>query len=133
MREASIISRGNGLERGVEAEGEIPHLAGEDEQDDAHLDAELMAGNERHHGQHHRRQKTEHGNGLQDVEDGDHPRLDARVVGGDVAVGDGEGQAEHVGDGHAHDGVKGVERQRADGVRDGHHGDRLAAASRRPC
>ena len=106
----------NGFERGIEAEGEIPDLAGEDEQDDAHLDAELMAGNERDHGQHHGRQKTEHGNRLQNVENRDHPRLDARVVGGDVAVGDGEGQAEQVGNGHAHDGVKGVDRQGADGA-----------------
>ena len=43
---------GDALERGVEAEGEIPDLAGEDEQDDAHLDAELVAGNQRDHGQH---------------------------------------------------------------------------------
>ncbi len=43
----------DGLQRGVEAEGQVPHLAGEDEQDDAHLDAHLVAGNQSHHGQHH--------------------------------------------------------------------------------
>ena len=51
MRVASIISRGNALERGIEAEGEIPDLAGEDEQDDAHLDAHLVAGHQSDHGQ----------------------------------------------------------------------------------
>ncbi len=105
---------GNAFERGVEAEGEVPDLAGEDEQDDAHLDAQLMAGNERDHGQHHGRQKAEHRNRLQNVEDRDHPGLDARIVGGDVAVGDGEDQAEKVGDADAHDGVEGIERQGAD-------------------
>ena len=84
-----------------------------------------MAGNERDHGQHDGRQKTEHRNRLQNVEDRDHPRLDARVIGSDVSVGDGEGQAEHVGDGHAHDGVEGVERQSANGARNGHHRNRF--------
>ena len=68
---------GNALERGVEAEGQIPDLAGEDQQDDAHFDAELMAGNQSDHGQHHAGEKAEDGDGLEDVEDGDHPGFDA--------------------------------------------------------
>ena len=91
-----------------------------------HLDAQLMAGNEGDHGEDDGGQEAEHGDGLQNVEDGDHPGLDARVVGGDVAVGDGEDQAEQVGDADADDGVEGVERQSADGVRDGDDGDGLA-------
>ena len=115
----------DGLERGVETEGEVPDLAGEDEQDDAHFDAHLMARNERDHGQHDGGQKAEHGNGLQDIEDRDHPGLEAGVIHGSVAVGDGEDEAEQVRDADAHDGVEGVDRQRANGVRDGHHGDRF--------
>ena len=75
---------------------------------------------------HHRREKAEDGNGLEDVEDGDHPRLDAFVVGRDVSVGDGKGQAQHIGHGHAHEGIKRIERERANGVGDGDDGDGLA-------
>src|SRR5271157_4010275 len=117
---------GDGLQRGIETEGEVPDLAGEDEQDNAHFDAHLTARNERDHGQHDGGQKAEHGNGLQDIEDRDHPGLEAGAMRGGVAVGDGEDQAEQVRNADAHDGVKGVGRQRANGVRDGHHGNRFA-------
>ena len=117
---------GNAFERGVETKGQVPYLSGEDEQNDAHLDAHLMAGHEGHHGQHDGRQKAEHGNGLENVEYRDHPGLDPRIVGRGVAVGDGEAQAEQIGDEDTHDGVKGVYRQSADGVRDGDHRNRLA-------
>ena len=84
-----------------------------------------MAGNKRDHGQHHGRQKAEYGDGLQNIQNRDHPRFNARVVGGDVSVGDGKGETQKVSDADAHHGVESVGRQRADGVRDGHHGDRL--------
>ncbi len=100
------------LERRVEAEGEVPDRAGEDEEDSAHLDAELAGGEEGDHGEHDRGQEAEHGDRLQDVEDRDHEELGAAVVGGDVAVADGEEQAEQVGEADADDGVEGVERQR---------------------
>ena len=103
----------NGFQRRVETECEIPHLPGEDEQDDAHLNAQLMVREQRDHRQHHRRQKAEHGDGLQNVENRDHPCLNACIVGGDVSVSDGEDQAEKVSDADAHHGVERVERQRA--------------------
>ncbi len=85
---------GDGFEGGIEAEGQVPDLAGEDEEDDGELDAELVAGDERDHGEDDGRKEAEDGDGLEDVEDGDHPAFDAGIVGGDVAVGDGEDQAE---------------------------------------
>ena len=106
------------LERGVEAEGHVPDLAGEDEQDGAHLDAELARGKQRDHRQHDAGKKAEHRDGLQDVEHGDHEGFDPRVIGGEVAVADGEDEAEQIGDADADDGVEGVERERAGRLRD---------------
>ena len=114
---------GDGFEGGVEAEGEVPDLAGEDEEDDAEFDAELVAGDEGDHGEDDGREEAEDGDGLEDVEGGDHPGFDAGIVGGDVSVGDGEGEAEQVGDADADDGVEGVDGQGAEGVGDGDDGD----------
>ena len=85
-----------------------------------------MAGNESDHEEDNRRQEAEHGNGLKNVEDRDHPGLDARIVGRDISVCDGEDQTEQVRQPNSHDGVKGVDRQRADGVRDFNNRRRLA-------
>ena len=101
------------LQRRVKAEGHVPDGAGEDQDDRAHLDAELAGGEEGDHGEHDRGQEAEDGDRLEDVEDRDHEGLDAAVVGGDVAVADGEEQAEQVGEADADDGVEGVERQLA--------------------
>ena len=89
---------GHGLEGGIETKGQVPYLAGEDEEDDAEFDAELVAGDEGDHGEDDGREEAEDGDGLEDIEEADHPGLDARVVGGDVAIGDGEGEGEQVGD-----------------------------------
>ena len=114
---------GDGFKGGVEAEGEVPDLAGEDEEDDAEFNAELVAGDKGDHGEDDWREEAEDRDGLEDVEGGDHPGLDAGVVGGDVSVGDGEGKREDVGDADADDGVEGVDGQGADGVGDGDDGD----------
>ena len=65
-------------------------------------------GKERDHGQHDGRNKAEHGDRLKDIEHRDHERLYALVVGGEVAVADGEDQAEYVGEEDADDGVERV-------------------------
>src|SRR5207249_2820507 len=57
----------NGFQRGIKAEGDIPDLAGKDEQDGTELDAELAMRKDGHHGQHDSGQEAEHGDGLQDV------------------------------------------------------------------
>jgi hypothetical protein len=77
---------GNALQRRIEAEGHVPHLSGEDEQDGSHLDTDLVMRKQRDHGQHHAGQKAEHGNRLQDVEQRNHDALGTHVIGGDVAV-----------------------------------------------
>ena len=73
-------------------------MPGEDEQDRSHLDADLVMREQRDHRQHHAGQKAEHGNRLQDVEQRNHDALGARVIGGDIAVNQREGQREDVGD-----------------------------------
>ena len=83
---------GNGLERRVKAEGNVPDLSGEDEHDGAEFEAELASGEESDHGEHYAGKKAEHRDGLEDVQDGDHEGFDALVIGGDVAVGKGEGR-----------------------------------------
>ncbi len=75
---------------GVEGEGHVPDLAGEDQQDGAHFDADLARGKEGDHGEHDAGKEGKHGDGLEDIEGGKHEGLDARVVGGDVAVSYGE-------------------------------------------
>ena len=96
MAAASRSSRGIDLQRGIEAERHVPHLAGEDQHDRTQLHAQLPGGEQRHHGQHHAGQEAQHRDGLQNIQHGDHHRLHALVVSGDVAVGDGEDQAQHV-------------------------------------
>ena len=81
----------------VHAEGHVPHLAGEDQQDGAELHAELPRGKQRHHGHHHGRQKTQHRDGLQGVEQRNQDALGAGVVRGELAIGDGKDQADEVG------------------------------------
>ena len=69
----------NALHGGVHAEGHVPDLPGEDQQDRAHLHAQLAGGKQRRHGHHHARQKAEHGDGLQRVEQRDHHPLGLAV------------------------------------------------------
>jgi hypothetical protein len=52
-----------------------------------------MAGNEGDHKKDNGREETKDGDGLEDVEDGNHPGFDARVICGYVPVGDGEDKA----------------------------------------
>ena len=116
----------NGLERRVETERQVPNLTGEDEENDPHFDAQLMSWHQRHHGQHHRRQKTQHRYRLQDVENGDHPGFDPRMVRGGIAVTDGKDQAQQVSQGNAHNGIKRIHRQRPLGMGNGNHRNRRA-------
>ncbi len=76
----------NSLQRRVETEGHIPHLAGEDQKDGTHLQAKLPAGKKRHHRQHHGRKKAEHRNRLQHIEQWNHEAFGARVIRRHVAV-----------------------------------------------
>ena len=99
---------GNALDGGVEAEGHVPDLAGEDEDNRTHLQADLAGRKERDHGEHDAGKKAEHRDRLQDIEARDHEGFHALAVGGDVAVADGEEEAEQVGEADADDGVKGV-------------------------
>ena len=107
----------NALQRRVEAEGHVPDLAGEDEQDCSHLDADLMMRKQRHHRQHHAWQEAEHWNRLQNVEQRNHNALGARIVGSDVSVNQREGEREKVRDcdpqqriGRVHRKVRGIAR-----------------------
>ena len=59
---------------------------GEDQQNRAQLHAELPRGKQRHHGHHHRRQKAQHRNGLQGIEQGNQNALGPGVVRGELAV-----------------------------------------------
>ncbi len=76
------------LERGVEAEGHVPHGAREDEHDGAQLNADVPGREEPDHGQHHAGKKAQDGDRLQDVEHRDHEDLVALVVGREIAVTD---------------------------------------------
>ncbi len=109
---------GDALERRVEAERHVPHRAREDQDDRSHLNPKLAGRKERDHGEHDGRQKAQHGDRLQDVENRNHHLFGAPVVRRDVAVGDCEEQAEQVGETDAHDGVEGVVRQRTRTQRD---------------
>ena len=111
------------FQRGIEAESEVPNLTGEYQQDNAHLDSELMARNEGYHCEHNWRKKTKYRDRLKYVEGRNHPRFDAGVVGGRVAVGDCESKTQQVRDADANDGVKGIHGQCADGMRDGNDRD----------
>jgi hypothetical protein len=108
------------FERGVEAEGHVPDGAGEEQDDGAELHADVAGGEEADHGEHDGRQEAEHGDRLHDVERSDHKGFDTLVVGGEVAVADGEEQAEDVGEEDANDRVERVLRQGAGVERDGH-------------
>ena len=119
--------------RRVKAEGEIPYLAGEDEENDAHLDAKLMMRNQRNHRQQHRRQKAENRNGLQDVQNRDHPCLNACIVCCDIAVANRKDQAEKVCDRDARHRVQSVERQRALRFQRSERWERPCQASTQPC
>ena len=99
---------GNALERGVEAEGEVPDLTSEDEQDDAHLDAHLVTRHKGNHGENERREEAEDRDGLKNVQDGNHPWLDARIVCGEVAIADSKSKRKEVGDGDANDRIESV-------------------------
>ena len=76
------------LNRRVEGEGHVPHLASKDQDDGTHLDADLARGEKCHHGEHDAREEAEDGDGLQYVEGGDHEGFYPRAVSGGVAVGD---------------------------------------------
>jgi hypothetical protein len=98
----------DGFNGGIDAESHVPDLAGEDQQDGAQLEAELPGGKQGHHGDHHAGKKTENGDGLQGIEQGDQDALGAGIVRGHVAVDKGHEQAEEVGDGHARERKKRV-------------------------
>ncbi len=103
----------NGFKRGVKAEREVPDLAGENQQDDAHLNSELVAGNERNHGQNDGGKKLRTGIDCRMSRTATIQGSDARIIGGDVAIDNGEGQAKRIGDDHADNGVKRINRQSA--------------------
>ena len=115
---------GNAAKRGVEGEGHIPDGAGEDEQDSAELDADLAGGKEGDHGEHDPGQEAEDGDGLEDIERGEHEGFKTLAVGGDIAVADRKSQGQEIGEADADNGVKGVERKgaRAEGDLDGRGG-----------
>ena len=82
------------------------------------FDAQLTAGEERHHRQHDAGKKTEYRDRLQDVEQRNHEALGPRIVGGDVTVDQRECQAEQVGDRDAQQRISGVGRQGPEAARD---------------
>jgi hypothetical protein len=100
-----------GFERGVKAEGDVPDLPGEDQQDGAQLNANLAVRKNSHHGQHHTGQKTEHWDGLQNIQQGNHDDFGAARLCGDITVRQSEEQAEQIRDGDTHEGVEGVQRK----------------------
>src|SRR2546421_7910344 len=56
----TTLFRSDGLQRAVKAEGDVPDLPSEDQQDRTQLDTQLPPGEQRHHGQHHARQEAQH-------------------------------------------------------------------------
>ncbi len=110
---------GDRPERSVEAERHVPHLAREDENHRADLDAQLARREQRDHGQHYARQEAQYWDGLQNVERGEHRGLQALVVGGDIGVDDGENQAQQIGGCHPHQRIHRVHGNRPGGARYG--------------
>ncbi len=102
-----------GFQGRVKTEGDVPDLSGENQKDGAELRADLAVRKNRNHGQHDTGKKAEHRNGLQNIQQRDHHHFRAARIGGDVAVGEREKQAEKIGDGDAHHGVERVERKHA--------------------
>ena len=112
----------------VEGEGEIPGLAGDDEDDGGQFQARVAVWEEAHHGQQDHGQEGQEGDALEDVQDGDEDPLRKGILGRPV----GHGQAEADGDpqrhGSPHQRKKGVLGQGQGREIDLHHG----ALDRRP-
>src|SRR5208282_1079604 len=101
----------NAFQRGVKAEGHVPDLPGKNKQDRAQLNAQLTSRKKSGHGQHHTRKEAQYWNGLQHVKQRNHETFGARTVSGDVSVGDGEEQAQHIGQRDAQQRVSSIDRQ----------------------
>src|SRR5216684_2123950 len=124
---------GNGFQRGIKTESDVPDLAREDEQDGTEFDAELAVRKDRDHGEHDSRQEAEHGDGLENIQQRDHDDFGAPGAGGDVAVGESKNQAQCVGHADSNERVKSVEREDAGILRNldmGMHGPEPGAADR---
>ncbi len=100
------------------AEGNVPNLAGEDEDDRTELDAKLAVGEKRDHGQHHARKKTKNRDGLQNIEERDEDDLRLFGARGNIAIGEREEHAQPVRHAKTHQRIQRVERQSARALRD---------------
>ncbi len=89
------------LHAGVDAEGHIPDLPGENQQDRAELHAHLARREQRHHGDHHTGQKAEHGDGLEGIQHGDEDPLRPAVMRGNPSVDERHDETDEVRDGEA--------------------------------
>src|SRR5713101_3012047 len=112
----------NSFQRRIKAESDVPDLAGEDQQDGTEFDAKLAVREQGHHGQHHSGKKTEHGNGLQDVEQRNQDHFGAPRTGGQVPIAQSKNETEGVSHADAHQRIKSVERKVARILRNPHLG-----------
>ncbi len=115
----------NALDRGIKTERHIPNLAREDQQNRTHLHANLPRRKQRHHRQHHPRQKTQHRNRLQNIQPGNHQRFNPLVVGRHISIADGKNQTKQIRQPNPHNRIKRIQRQRTRALRD--HNLRLCA------
>src|SRR5882762_6691552 len=101
----------NSLQRRIKTKGDVPDLACKDEQNGAELDAELAVRKDRDHGKHDSRQETEHGDGLENIQQRNHDDFGAPGAGGDIAIGESKNQAERISRADSNERVKGIEWQ----------------------
>ena len=108
---------GDGRERLIPGEGEVPRLAGEDQHDGRQLHGQPL-GQDRGEAEEDHGEEGEDGHTLQHVEQWEQDALGAPVAGGKVAVRQGEEEREEVGGQHAEARQARVPRQRAGRERD---------------
>lgn len=102
---------GDGGDRLVDAEGHVPGLAGEDQEDRGQLDARRPAVEEGDEEVHRGREEAQNGHRLQDVQDGQEQPLQAPGEAGGGAVDQSEGQRQQAGRQHPQERAEGVIRQ----------------------
>jgi hypothetical protein len=80
----------NGFQRRIETESNIPDLPGEDEQDAAEFYAEFAVGKDGDHSEHHAGKKTQHRDGLENVQERNHDDFGAARACGNVTISESE-------------------------------------------
>ena len=105
---ASRRSLGMVFNERIKTERNIPHLPGKNKNDGAEFHAELAVRKQRHHRQHHPRQKTQHRNRLQNVQQRNQHDFRAFGLRRGVTVGQRKHQADAVRHQYAHERIQRV-------------------------